>query len=124
KLLGDVRGKNVFLADDLLGTGGTLIKAFKLLKEMGAKKIVAGISLPLFTGEAIQFFDEAYEQGLFHKIIGTNAVFHDETLLDRPWYATANVSNLFARAMSRLHHNRSLSSLLDNSAIIQKLLNG
>jgi len=123
KLLGDVRGKNVFLADDLLGTGGTLIKAFKLLKEMGAKKIVAGISLPLFTGEAIAFFDAAYEQGLFHKIIGTNAVYHDETLLDRPWYTTANVANLFARAMSRLHHNRSLSSLLDNSAIIQKLLN-
>jgi len=122
KLLGDVRGKNVFLADDLLGTGGTLIKAFKLLKEEGAKKIVAGISLPLFTGEAIQFFDEAYEQGLFHKIIGTNAVYHDETLLDRPWYTTANISNLFARAMSRLHHNRSLSSLLDNSGVIQKLL--
>jgi ribose-phosphate pyrophosphokinase len=123
KLLGTVSGKNVFLADDLLGTGGTLIKAFKLLKEMGAKKIVAGISLPLFTGDAIHFFDEAYEQGLFHKVIGTNAVFHDETLLNRPWYTTANVSNLFARAMSRVHHNRSLSSLLDNSAIIQKLLN-
>jgi len=122
KLLGNVHGKNVFLADDLLGTGGTLIKAFKLLKEEGAKKIIAGISLPLFTGEAIQFFDEAYEQGLFHKIIGTNAVYHDETLLDRPWYNTANVSNLFARAMSRLHHNRSLSSLLDNSGVIQKLL--
>jgi ribose-phosphate pyrophosphokinase len=60
---------------------------------------------------------------LFHKIIGTNAVHHDETLLDRPWYTTANVSNLFARAMSRLHHNRSLSSLLDNSGVIQKLLN-
>jgi len=122
KLLGDVQGKNVFLADDLLGTGGTLVKAFRLLKEMGAQKIVAGISLPLFTGDAIAYFDEAYAQGLFYKVIGTNAVYHDETLLNRPWYTTANVANLFARAMSRLHHNRSLSSLLDNSAIIQKLL--
>lgn len=122
KLLGDVSGKNVFLADDLLGTGGTLIKAFELLREMGAKKIVAGISLPLFTGDSIAYFEDAYSRGLFHKIIGTNAVYHDETLLDRPWYVTANVANLFARAMSRLHHNRSLSSLLDNSGVIQKLL--
>jgi len=122
KLLGDVSGKNVFLADDLLGTGGTLIKAFVLLKEMGAKKIIAGISLPLFTGNALRSFDEAFEKGLFTKIIGTNAVYHEEALLTRPWYTTANVSNLFARAMSRLHHNRSLSSLLDNSQIIQKLL--
>jgi ribose-phosphate pyrophosphokinase len=105
-----------------LGTGGTLIKAFVLLKEMGAKKIIAGISLPLFTGNALRSFDEAFEKGLFTKIIGTNAVYHEEALLTRPWYTTANVSNLFARAMSRLHHNRSLSSLLDNSQIIQKLL--
>ncbi|NNM54708.1 MAG: ribose-phosphate diphosphokinase [Spirochaetales bacterium] len=122
KLLGDVRGKNVFMADDLLGTGGTLIKAFKLLTEMGAKKIIAGISLPLFTGDAIKFFDDAFEQGLFHRIIGTNAVYHDERLLDRPWYTSANVSNLFARAISRLHDNRSLSSLLDNAQIIRKLM--
>ncbi|NNM68310.1 MAG: ribose-phosphate diphosphokinase [Spirochaetales bacterium] len=122
KLLGDVQGKNVFMADDLLGTGGTLIKAFKLLTEMGAKKIIAGISLPLFTGEAIHYFDQAYEQGLFHRIIGTNAVYHDERLLDRPWYTSANVSNLFARAISRLHDNRSLSSLLDNAQIIRKLM--
>ena len=122
KLLGDVSGKNVFMADDLLGTGSTLIKAFGLLKEMGAKKIIAGISLPLFTGDAIKAFDEAFEKGLFTKIIGTNAVYHEDALLTRPWYTVANVSNLFARAMSRLHHNRSLSSLLDNSQIIQKLL--
>jgi ribose-phosphate pyrophosphokinase len=122
KLLGDVWGKNVFLADDLLGTGGTLIKAFKQLKEMGAKKIVAGISLPLFTGEAIQFFDEAYEQGLFHKIIGTNAVFHSDDLNSRSWYSVASISGLFAKAIFRLHSRQSLSRLLDQRNTIKDLL--
>lgn len=120
RLLGDVRGKIVFTADDMLGTGGTLIQAMRLLKDMGARQIYAAVSLPLFNGNAVEEFDKAFAQGLFDKIIGTNAVFHDERLLGRPWYAQANVADFFARAISRLHHNRSLSSLLDNSAIIQR----
>lgn len=123
RLLGDVAGKTVIMADDMLGTGGTMIKAFKLLKDMGAKKILSAVSLPMFTGDAIKYFDKAYEEGLFYRIIGTNAVYHEEALLGRPWYTQAGVSDFFARAISRLHHNRSLSSLLDNVAIIQKLLN-
>jgi ribose-phosphate pyrophosphokinase len=123
KLLGEVKGKTVFMADDMLGTGGTLIKAMRLMKDMGAKDIIPAVSLPLFTGEAIRFFDEAYAEGLFKRIIGTNAVYHSKELQEKEWYCSANVSNLFARAISRLHHNRSLSSLLDNSKIIQKLLN-
>jgi len=121
KLLGDVRNKIVFTADDMLGTGGTLIKAMRLMKSMGAREIYASVSLPLFNGTAIEEFDEAYREGLFNKIIGTNAVYHNERLLNRPWFCQANVSNFFARAISRLHHKRSLSSLLDNSAMIQKL---
>lgn len=123
KLLGDVKGKTVFMADDMLGTGGTFIKAFKLLRDMGARDIIAAVSLPLFSGDAIRVFDEAYQQGLFTKIIGTNAVYHEKELLDRPWYSSANVTELFAQAIVRLHHNRSLSSILDNNALIQKLLN-
>jgi ribose-phosphate pyrophosphokinase len=122
RLLGSVQDKAVFMADDLLGTGGTLIKAMRFLKEQGAKEIVCAASLPLFTGEAIENFDSAYEEGLFHRVIGTNGVHHDEELLKREWYVRANISNLFARIIFRLHHNRSLSELLDNRQIIQRLL--
>ncbi|MDY3940233.1 MAG: ribose-phosphate diphosphokinase [Spirochaetia bacterium] len=123
RLLGDVNGKNVFMADDMLGTGGTLIKAMRRLKEMGAKNIFCGISLPLFTGNAIEAFDEAYAEGCFCKIIGTNSVFHDETLLKKEWYISASVSELFAQFIMRLHYNESTSPLLENIKIIQKLLN-
>jgi len=121
KLLGDVKGKVAFLADDMLGTGGTLLKAMEFLKEQGATKVIAAISLPFFTGNAIEQFDEAYAKGHFYRIIGTNGVYHEQ-LLTREWYIKTNVSGLFAQVISRLHHNQSLSDLLDNRSIIEKLV--
>ena len=108
KLLGDVRGKVAFLADDMLGTGGTLLKAMKFLKEQGATKVICAISLPFFTGNAIELFDQAYKDGLFYRIIGTNAVYHEE-LLTKEWYISTNVSGLFANVITRVHHNGSHS---------------
>ena len=121
KLLGDVQGKVAFLADDMLGTGGTLLKAMEFLKEQGATKVIAAISLPFFTGNAIEQFNEAYKKGLFYRVIGTNAVYHEE-LLQHEWYISSNVSGLFANVITRLHHNQSLSDLLDNRNIIEKLV--
>jgi ribose-phosphate pyrophosphokinase len=122
KLLGSVRDKTVFMSDDLLGTGGTLIKAMRLLKEMGSKRLVCAVSLPLFTAEAVGTLDKAYADGLFHRLIGTNAVYHDESLLSKEWYLSADVSNLFARIIYRLHDDKSLGSLLDDRNVIKDLL--
>ncbi|MCF0241592.1 MAG: ribose-phosphate diphosphokinase, partial [Treponema sp.] len=121
KLLGDVKGKVAFLADDMLGTGGTLLKAMGFLKEQGATKVICAISLPFFTGNAIEQFDEAYKQGLFYRIIGTNAVYHEE-LLKKEWFISTNVSGLFANVITRIHYSQSLSDLLDNRTIIEKVL--
>jgi len=121
RLLGNVQDKTVFMADDMLGTGGTLIKGMRLLKENGARKIIASISLPLFSGNAVKHLDEAYREGLFYRIIGTNAVYQEE-VLDREWYINVNISRLFAHVISRLHQNQSVSSLLDNATIINRLL--
>ena len=118
KLLGDVKDKNVFLADDMLATGGTLIKAMRFLKEKNAKRIIAAISLPLFTGNAIDDFEKAYQEGLFYRIIGTNAVRHTN-LKDREWYIEADVSAFFAEVIIRIYNNESISDLLDNRHMIK-----
>jgi len=75
--------------------------------------------LPLFSASAIDDFDKAYREGLFYRIIGTNAVHHNE-LLEKEWYIEADVTTLFAQIISLLHHNRSLSPMLDNRDIIAK----
>jgi ribose-phosphate pyrophosphokinase len=109
------------MADDMLGTGGTLLKAMEFLQTQGAKKVIAAVSLPFFTGNAIQQFEEAYKNGLFYRVIGTNAVYHKE-LENCEWYINTNVAGLFANVITRLHYNQSLSYLLDNRSIIEKML--
>ncbi|GAB1456456.1 hypothetical protein MASR2M48_17640 [Spirochaetota bacterium] len=54
KLLGDIHGKIVFMADDMLGTGGTLLKAMRYLKDQGATKVICAVSLPLFSSSALK----------------------------------------------------------------------
>jgi ribose-phosphate pyrophosphokinase len=119
KLLGNVAGKTVFMADDMIGTGSTLIKGMKNLKEMGADRVICAVSLPLFSGSAVEDFEAAYHQGLFHKIIGTNGV-HQRDLLQKEWYVQADVTGLFAQIISLVHHNRSVSSMLDNRELVAK----
>ncbi|MBN1797275.1 MAG: ribose-phosphate diphosphokinase [Spirochaetales bacterium] len=121
-LLGNVDDKIVFMSDDILGTGGTLLKALNVLRGMGAEKIICAVSLPFFTGHAVKHFEEAYFKKSFYRIIGTNAVYHDTSLLEREWYICANVSRLFAKTIYRLHYDLSLSPLLDNRKIISRLL--
>ncbi|MFA5513546.1 MAG: ribose-phosphate diphosphokinase [Sphaerochaetaceae bacterium] len=121
-LLGDVEGKTVLMADDMIGTGGTLLIAMRELKALGAKKIICLASLPFFNGKAREQFDEAYKEGIFYRIIGTNAVFHDRSLTDKEWFLQADVTELFARVISRLHHGRALSPLLDNRQFIHRLI--
>lgn len=119
RLLGDIVGKTVFMADDMIGTGGTLLKGMKAIKDMGAARIICAASLPLFSGSAVEDFDAAYKKGLFYRIIGTNAIHHRE-LLEKEWYVQADVTGLFAQIISLVHHNRSLSSMLDNRELVAK----
>jgi ribose-phosphate pyrophosphokinase len=121
RLLGNVRDKTVFMADDMLGTGGTLLMGMQALKKHGARRVICSVSLPLFSGDAVSYFDKAYNDGFFYRIIGTNAIYQEE-VRKREWYINVNISGLFAKTISRLHQNLSLSDLLDNRDIINRLL--
>ena len=121
-LLGDVNGKTVIIADDMLASGGTMLIAMKFLRERGAKKIICIVSLPFFNGNAIETFDKANKDGDFDYVIGTNAVFHNDSLLSKKWFIQTDASELFARTINRLHHGRAISPLLDNRKIVQRLV--
>jgi ribose-phosphate pyrophosphokinase len=60
----DVRGKNVAIVDDIIATGGTVIKAAEQLKAQGAKKVFAACTHGLFTGGSIPRLEEACDRVL------------------------------------------------------------
>ena len=112
RLVGSVEGKDVLITDDMLATGGTALNACKLMKDKGAEKIYIAVALPFFSGNAIERFREGYEQGLFQKVIGTNAVCWGEKLEREEWYLELDISELFAKVIYNLHIGKSVSTLL------------
>src|SRR5690606_24024375 len=53
-IIGDVEGRNCVIMDDMVDTAGTLTKAAEVLKERGAKKVVAYCTHPVLSGPAIE----------------------------------------------------------------------
>ncbi len=113
RLVGNVKDRNVLIPDDMISTGGTIINAARLLKEKGAKKVFAACSLPFFNHPAVDRFDQAHEEGLIEKIIGTDAVFHCNGFAGRhTWYDEVSIAPLFAKVIFHINTKRSVSELL------------
>jgi ribose-phosphate pyrophosphokinase len=113
KLLGDVKNKDLIIVDDMIATGGTLISAITELKKHGANDIYIATSLPYFNGNAVEKFDEAYKNGIFKKILGTDAVnWGEEFSKNHPWYEEVSMAPLFARVIYNINHKLSVSALL------------
>jgi ribose-phosphate pyrophosphokinase len=111
-LVGNVSGKDILICDDMIATGGTIIGACKLLKKNGARNIIIAVALPFFS-LGVEKFQKAYDEKLFTKVIGTNAVAWSTILKDKPWYHELDVSQLFAQVIYNLNQNQSVSQLLN-----------
>lgn len=114
RLVGDVRGRRVIMPDDLVATGGTLINACELLRgEHGAEEIYLSCSLPFFNGDAAEKLTKAHERGLFHSMVGTDAVSHPRSFQEEhPWYREVSIAPLFAQVILNINRKRSVSELL------------
>jgi ribose-phosphate pyrophosphokinase len=113
RLVGNVQGKDVLLVDDMIATGGTLLKAAELLKERGAKDIYVAVSLPFFNGNAVEQISQAYQDGIIKFVIGTDAVYWGEAFVrNYPWYKEVSIAPLFAKVIYNINKKRSVSSLL------------
>ncbi|MBU1198558.1 MAG: ribose-phosphate diphosphokinase [Nanoarchaeota archaeon] len=114
ELIGDVEGKNVFVVDDLLDTGGTVVNAAKKLKEKGADKIYFAVSLALLNGPAVERIEKAYKEGFITKIIGTDVIFHGKDFAKKhDWYEEVSLAKYFAKVIYNINRGISISRLLE-----------
>ncbi len=116
-----VEGKTVFIADDIIASGESMLEVARELKKRGAARIITDATFPLFTG-GLEKFDKAYEEGVITAVVGTNVTYRTPELLSREWYFDADMSKYIAYFVAALNHEMSVSSICDPIEKIQALL--
>ena len=111
--LGDsVEGKDVFVADDMISSGESIIDLAKELNKRKANRIFAGATFALFTN-GIEAFEEAYRNGFIDRVISTNLTYRKPELAETEWFVEADMSKYISFIIATLNHDRSLSRLLN-----------
>ena len=120
--LGDsVEGKDVFVADDMLSSGESIIDLAKELKKRKANRLFAGCTFALFTN-GLDAFEEAYRNGFIDRVISTNLTYRKPELAQTEWFIEADMSKYISFIIATLNHDRSLSKLLNPYDRIHALL--
>ena len=107
-LIGDLKGKDVLIIDDMIDTAGTTVNAANAAKENGANSVTAVATHALLSGPAI----ERIKKSAIGKIIVTDTLsIPDEKKLDNMEIVT--VANVFGEAIERVFEGKSVSALFE-----------
>ncbi|HQF37434.1 MAG TPA: ribose-phosphate diphosphokinase, partial [Candidatus Dojkabacteria bacterium] len=107
-LIGDVKGKCAILIDDIISTGGTLVKASEEVKSKGANKIYACATHGLFAGESLEIINNSP----IDEVLITNSVKIDKEKLEKcKKIKVISIAQLIGEAILRVSTRRSLSEL-------------
>jgi len=109
-IVGDVRGKNCLIIDDMCDTGGTICKVAEALHKAGANEINACFTHGVFSGNAVDNITGSH----LKKIIVTNTIpirDHGQPLVDGGKIEVLSVGKLLASAIKSIHDETSVSSL-------------
>ncbi len=106
-VIGEVRGKNVLLVDDLTETAGTLTNAAELLKKKGAKQIIACVSHAILNDVGI----ERLRKSKIDELITTDTVLRPQ--IKGVKITTLPVAGLLGEAIKRIQSNSSVNSLFE-----------
>ena len=118
-----VEGKTVFIVDDIIASGESMLEVAAELKQRGAKNIICNATFPLFTS-GLKKFDKAVEDGILTAVLGTNLTYRQPELLERDWYFDVDCSKYTAYFIAAINHDMSVSSICDPIVKIKTLLEG
>ena len=104
QLIGNVKGRDVILVDDLIDTGGTICRAAALIMKKGATSVRAICTHPVLSGNAY----ENINNSKLEELVVTDTIPLKE---ESPKIKIISVATLFAQAIRKIHDNESISSL-------------
>ena len=107
-LIGDLKGKDVLIIDDMIDTAGTTVSASKAAIDEGANSVIAVATHGVLSGPAI----ERLKSAPINKIIITDtiAVSDDKKI---PKMDIVSVADVFSEAIKRIHKGESVSALFN-----------
>ncbi|MBM3284718.1 MAG: ribose-phosphate pyrophosphokinase, partial [Candidatus Aminicenantes bacterium] len=106
-VIGEVKGRDLVIFDDMVDTGGTLVLSAEALKKEGARRIFAACTHPVLSGQAI----ERIERSPLEKLIVTNTILLDKKAQACERVVVLSVAELFGEAIRRINEGSSVSSL-------------
>jgi ribose-phosphate pyrophosphokinase len=110
EIIGDVKGRNVLMCDDIIATAGTVCSAAKLVKERGAEKIYVGATHGVFAGEALNHLSKAP----IDEVVVTDTIPQSKETKKLRNIKVLTVSAMLGEAIKRIHKNESVSSLFED----------
>lgn len=107
-MIGDVKGKDVLLVDDMLDTGGTIVHAANFIQKEGAKSIRVAVTHGLFSGDALENIDNS----AIDQVIVTDTLAQRDEVKKNKKIKIVSIAPLLAKAISRIRSGESISSLI------------
>ena len=108
-IIGDVKGRDCLVVDDIVDTAGTLCNAAEALIDAGAKSVSAYISHGVLSGPAIK----RISRSKLSELVITNSIAESKQIVDSPKIRVLNLAPLIAEAIRRISSDSSVSSLFD-----------
>lgn len=108
-ILGEVKGKEAIIVDDLIATAGSLVEAAEALHKAGAKDIRAAITHGVLSGPAIERIDKCKA---LKELVITDTIPLDKAKQHKR-IKVLTVADLLGEAIKRIHKDESVSSLFD-----------
>ena len=107
----DVAGKDIFVADDIISSGESMLDIAIELKKRKANRIFCYATYPIFTN-GLDAFDKAYADGIIDGVFGTNLTYRTPELLASPWFHDVDCAKYIAYYIASLNHDLSISNVI------------